>query len=202
MRIFGVSVLSAYWHCTNRGYVDCNDVNIRCPLRIRPTCVSNHLGCTLPSMQLCSNLQAADCTFSSIYRIVQDVLYFWKQARHCVSHLLNVEHNRSRIGAILAFLVNNNDASTLIERIVTGDESWVHNYILWCEAGESKKKFSDWWEEWWQLVGRVMPTIFYDVPSVLLTDYQTLGTSVTKESYAQNSEGFRCGDSKKTAEIG
>ncbi len=27
----------------NTGYVDCNDVTIRCPLRIEPTCVSNHL---------------------------------------------------------------------------------------------------------------------------------------------------------------
>ncbi len=27
----------------NSGYVDCNDVTIRCPLRIGPTCVSNHL---------------------------------------------------------------------------------------------------------------------------------------------------------------
>ncbi len=27
----------------NRGYVDCNDVTIRCPLQIGHTCVSNHL---------------------------------------------------------------------------------------------------------------------------------------------------------------
>ncbi len=27
----------------NTGYVDCNDVTICCPLRIEPTCVSNHL---------------------------------------------------------------------------------------------------------------------------------------------------------------
>ncbi len=43
IRIFGVSVLCAYWHIYNTGYVDCNDVTIRCPLWIEPTCLSIHL---------------------------------------------------------------------------------------------------------------------------------------------------------------
>ncbi len=30
--------------CINTDYVDCNDLTICCPLRIEPTCVSNHLG--------------------------------------------------------------------------------------------------------------------------------------------------------------
>ncbi len=30
-------------HILTRGYVDCSDVAIRCPLRIGPTCVSNNL---------------------------------------------------------------------------------------------------------------------------------------------------------------
>ncbi len=45
MRIFGVSVLCAY--ILTQAYVDCNDVTIRCPLRIEPTCVSNHLAALL-----------------------------------------------------------------------------------------------------------------------------------------------------------
>ncbi len=48
MRIFAISVLCAYWNIyINTGYVDCIDVTIYCPLRIEPTCVSNHLGCTV-----------------------------------------------------------------------------------------------------------------------------------------------------------
>ncbi len=33
-RIFGVSILCAYWHINNTGYVDCNAVIICCPLQI------------------------------------------------------------------------------------------------------------------------------------------------------------------------
>ncbi len=43
MCLFGVSVLCAYWHIYNTVYVDCNDITIRCPMRISPTCLPIHL---------------------------------------------------------------------------------------------------------------------------------------------------------------
>ncbi len=55
----------------NTGYVDCNDVTIRCPLRIEPTCISNHLGYQwhLP------HLVFIVCYFSSEFTILSDVSF-------------------------------------------------------------------------------------------------------------------------------
>ncbi len=44
--------------------------------------------------ELCFRLQAADCTRTSVYKIVHDILGFRKLASRCVPHLLTEDHKK------------------------------------------------------------------------------------------------------------
>jgi len=81
----------------------------------------------------------------------------------------------------------NVEGEEMLERIVTGDETWVHHY-----QPESKQTSMQWKHKdsptptKFKVVpsaGKVMATVFWDMKGVLLTEFHEHGKSVTAESY-------------------
>ncbi len=98
--------------------------------------------CRITVSELCFHLQSADCTRTSVYKIVHNILGFRKLGSCWVPRLLTENHKKSRMGAALEFLqVYEREWSSLIGRIVTGDETWLHH-----STSESKQQSMTWCE--------------------------------------------------------
>lgn len=122
---------------------------------------------------LCIRLQAADCSRTSVGRIVHDILRFRKLSSRWVPRLLTDQQKLARMGAALQFLSRYaSEGEFLIDRIVTGDETWVHHCTPeskeqskeWCEPGELPPKKA----KVTKSVGKVMATVFWDLKGILL----------------------------------
>jgi [histone H3]-lysine36 N-dimethyltransferase SETMAR len=81
----------------------------------------------------------------------------------------------------------NEEGEGMLERIVTGDETWVHHY-----QPESKQASMQWKHKdsptptKFKVVpsaGKVMATMFWDMKGLLLVEYQEHGRTVTAASY-------------------
>ena len=79
------------------------------------------------------------------------------------------------------------EGEAMLERIVTGDETWVHYY-----QPESKQASMQWKHlesptptkfKVVQSAGKVMATVFWDVHGVLLVEFQEHGRTVNVASY-------------------
>ncbi|XP_071088847.1 histone-lysine N-methyltransferase SETMAR-like [Haliotis cracherodii] len=79
------------------------------------------------------------------------------------------------------------DADNFMERIVTGDETWVHHYDP--ETKEQSKQWTGFASprpkkfKTQPSAGEVMATIFWDTKGVLLIDYLPRGQTITGEYY-------------------
>lgn len=90
--------------------------------------------------EICSRLQTVDCSRASVGRIVKEILCFRKVSCRWVSRLLNEEQKTTRCDAALQFLtLYQNDGSSLLQRVVTEDETWVHH----CTP-ETKRASKEW----------------------------------------------------------
>ncbi len=138
--------------------------------------------------ELCFRLQAADCDRTSVYKIVHDILSFYKLASRLVPHLLTEDHKKSRMGTALEFLqAYEREGSSLIGCIVTGDETWVHHNtpeskqqsMVWCEPGEPAPKKA----KVGHSANKIMATVFWDAEGVLFIEYYSKGRNVNQQTY-------------------
>lgn len=111
-----------------------------------------------------------------------------KVSARWVPRELSEEHQKTRMATSLEILQRyENDGEAFLERIVTGDESWVHYWtpetksqsMVWKTADEAApRKFKA-----VPSAGKVMVTAFWDQKGVLLMDYLPQSMVVTANTY-------------------
>jgi hypothetical protein len=119
---------------------------------------------------------ALGCSHGLAYRIMHDRLKFRKVCARCVPKKKWTE-----------WVCPRNTYYERLNRIVTGDDSWVHQYqpeskrasIQWKHpSSPSTKKFTS-----TPPAGKVMLTVFWDPHGVLLGHFQKRGENVNSASY-------------------
>jgi len=127
---------------------------------------------------------------TTVWRIVHDHLNMSKvSARWVPSNLSAVQkQRRAQISQQFLNLCGDNPDS-ILSRIVTGDETWVHLYdpeskmesMEWRKPGEAPpRKFKV-----RPSAGKVMATIFWDQRGIIMIDYLQKGSTITGEYYAE-----------------
>jgi histone-lysine N-methyltransferase SETMAR len=133
---------------------------------------------------------AIGCSHGLAYSIMHDVLNFCKVCSRWVPRQLTEEDKMNRMGISLEHLSQYADeGEDMLNRIVTGDESWVHHYqpetkrasLQWKHpSSPSVKKFKV-----TPSAGKVMLTVFWDSQGVLLARFQKKGDNVNAASYCE-----------------
>ncbi len=124
----------------------------------------------------------------TICKIIQDELEMSKVCARWVPKLLTSEHTEKRMGAALAFLSRYwEEGESLVDRIVTGDEKWVHYY-----TPQMKEKSKQWKRKDEQTpvkckrersAGKVNLTVFWDAEGIVLAEYGTKESRINKDTY-------------------
>lgn len=140
----------------------------------------------LKKRQLAATLGVSETT---VFRILHEYLGMTKVSARWVPRILSPFQMRVRVETCEQFLALCGDEPDLIiNRLVTGDETWVHHYdpeskqesMQWHVKGSSHpKKFKV-----TPSAGKIMATIFWDSQGILLIDYMNKGNTVTGEYYA------------------
>lgn len=107
--------------------------------------------------------------------------------------MLTEDHKQARVSACQQLLDRfNAEGEMFLERIVTGDETWVHHYtpetkrssMQWKHvASPSPRKF-----RLQRSAGKVMATVFWDIKGVLLLDFLERNHTVTGQHYSDQLE--------------
>jgi len=124
----------------------------------------------------------------SVHRIVRNHLEFRKVSARWVPKQLKPEQQAMRMMTSLDNLQRyKTEGEAMLERIVTGDETWVHHY-----QPETKQASRQWKHKESPTptkfkvvssVSKVMATVFWDMRGVLLVEFQERGTTVNASSY-------------------
>jgi histone-lysine N-methyltransferase SETMAR len=124
----------------------------------------------------------------SVHRVVRDHLNFRKVSARWVPKELKPEQQAVRMMTSLDNLQRYEmEGEAMLERIVTGDETWVHHY-----QPESKQASKQWKHKEsptptkFKVVvsaRKVMATVFWDMKGVLLVEFQEHGETVNAASY-------------------
>ncbi len=140
--------------------------------------------------QIEASFPANDCLKSTITRIIYERLQYRKLLCQWIPRVLTEEQNcvdfqpRSSSSPSMS-----NKGWDLLQRIVTGDETWVHHFtptskvasMEWCKPGEVRRKKA----RMERSAGKVMATVFWDAQEVLLVQYMERGTTINSETYCQ-----------------
>ncbi len=126
-------------------------------------------------MLLCFSHEASRGT---IYTVLTEQLEMSKVCACWVPRQLTDEHRKNQLASTLQFLTQYNEqGNDLIERIVTGDETWVHFWTpemkeqsrVWKTKGEeTPKKFKQ-----VPSVGKVLLTTFWDCCGLIYAKFAT-----------------------------
>lgn len=97
-------------------------------------------------------------------------------------------HKEQRIRVALEFLTQyNEEGDSLLQRIVTSDESWMHYWtpemkrasMVWKTADENApQKFKE-----KPSAGKMLATVFWDCHGIIHLKYCPKGTTITAASY-------------------
>jgi [histone H3]-lysine36 N-dimethyltransferase SETMAR len=125
---------------------------------------------------------------SSILNILHDHLHMSKVSARWVPRNLSPFQKLERVETSKAFLeLCGSEPDSIISRIVTGDETWVHHYdpeskqesMQWHKVGsEHPKKFKV-----VPSAGKVMATVFWDSQGILLIDYKGKDVKINAAYY-------------------
>ncbi len=81
--------------------------------------------------KLCLHLQSSEWGKSSVHKIVHYILHFRKLTNRWVLRLLTDDHKTARMGVTPSLLMAyHREGPSLINQIVTGDETYIHHHIL------------------------------------------------------------------------
>ncbi len=125
---------------------------------------------------------------TTIHRALVEHIGMRKVCARWVPRELTEQHRKNRMGAALELLSSYHElGDDYLQRIVTGDETWVHYW-----TPETKKQSSVWklpeepapkkFKER-PSAGKIMATVFWDYRGVILVEYTPPGTTVTKDTY-------------------
>ena len=101
------------------------------------------------------------------------------------------------MGSALTFLLRYwEEGDAFLDRVVTGDETWVH-FV----NAETKEQSKQWMhtqspnkpKKWKQTFSKrkMMVTVFWDRKGILLTEFMTPGTTITSEVYYETLKKLR-----------
>lgn len=133
---------------------------------------------------------------ATLHRIISGDLRLSKVCARWVPRLLSDQHKEQRVDAALQFLqFFEDEGEGLFDRIVTGDETWIHHWtpeskrqsMVWKKKDEPTPKKAKVVES----AGKVMATVFWDSKGVLLIDYLPRGTTITAARYCEVLENLR-----------
>lgn len=126
----------------------------------------------------------------SAHEIIHDKLGFRKVCARWVPKDLTEMHKHNRVQICQRLLDRyNNEGEAFLERIVTGDETWVHHF-----EPESKRQSMEWKHPRSPVrkkfksqpsAGKLMLTIFWDSKGPLLEHYLEKGSTVTSARYSE-----------------
>lgn len=137
-----------------------------------------------------------DISKSRVYEIVHNSLGYHKVCARWVPKQLTDDHKQSRMGLSLAHLSRYKlEGNEFLERIVTGDETWVHystpenkrDSMTWKHLGSPPvRKFKS-----GPSARKLMATVFWDCRGILLVDFLPSGESVTAGRYCETLDRLR-----------
>ncbi|XP_063394736.1 histone-lysine N-methyltransferase SETMAR-like [Cydia fagiglandana] len=132
--------------------------------------------------------QVTNLSIGIVHDIIHDHLNMSKVSARWVPRMLTQLQKDMRVARcsdVIDLCGENDDA--VLQRIVTGDETWVHHY-----GPESKQESMQWHikgsahPKKFKVVpsaGKVMATIFWDCEGKLLIDYKEKGVNITGQCY-------------------
>ncbi|XP_035228987.1 histone-lysine N-methyltransferase SETMAR-like, partial [Stegodyphus dumicola] len=129
-------------------------------------------------------------SYGSVQRIVTDELRYSKVCARWVPRALSAEHKATRMMCSLTFLQRyHSDGQYFIDRIVTGDETWLHHFTphnpkepRWSgntldhrRGGRSLSHTPS--------ASKVMATVFWNTTGVILIEYLEHGHTIKADRY-------------------
>lgn len=139
---------------------------------------------------------------TTIFKILHEHLGMTKVSARWVPRMLTPPQKQQRVKCSREFLdLCRDDADGILNRIVTGDETWVHHY-----EPESKQESMQWHKKGTpppkkfkvsQSAGKIMATVFWDAEGILLIDYKDKGVSITGGYYASILERLKAAIKEK-----
>jgi len=139
-----------------------------------------------------THLEIADSlgiSVGSVNTILHDILGKRKVAARWVPRLLTVENRSVRVAMSKQLLaLYRPDPEKFLQRLVTGDESWVHHYepeskqqsMQWIGANSPTPKKA----RTVPSAGKLMGTFFWDSEGIILIDYLPRGQTMNGAYYA------------------
>ncbi|GFV18768.1 histone-lysine N-methyltransferase SETMAR [Trichonephila clavipes] len=124
---------------------------------------------------------------TTLNKVVSEKLKFRKLCARWVLRLLTEEHKLKRMACALDFLDRYHKGDPFLERIVTGDETWVSHI-----TPESKRQSMEWRHTNSPVrvkakrtisTRKVMATVFCDRHGVLLVEFMQQGTTINAAAY-------------------
>ena len=116
-----------------------------------------------------------------------DTLGYSKVCARWVPRQLTEVHKQSRLEPCSELLEYCHSDKTFLQRIVTGDETWVHHF-----KPESKKASVEWHHPTSPLskkfksqhsARKVMVTVFWDSVGVILIEFMSKGAAINSDVY-------------------
>lgn len=140
--------------------------------------------------------EMTNLSIGTIHSILHDSLNLSKVSARWVPRMLTAPQKKVRVECCKEFLeLSGENPSSVFEKIVTGDETWVHYYdpeskqesMQWHEKGtDPPKKFKV-----TPSAGKVMATVFWDSKGILLIEYKKKGETINATSYASTLHNLR-----------
>lgn len=140
--------------------------------------------------------EMTNLSIGTIHTILHDCLNLSKVSARWVPRMLTAPQKQVRVECCREFLeLCGENPSSIFERIVTGDETWVHYYdpeskqesMQWHKKGtDPPKKFKV-----TPSAGKVMATVFWDSKGILLIEYKNKGETINAKSYASTLRNLR-----------
>ncbi len=129
-----------------------------------------------------------DVSRGTLYSIVHDRLQFRKLCARWVPKMLTPEHKAMRMATSIDILqMFNEGGNEFLDKIVTGDETWIHY-----DTPETKRQSMQWkhrtspsarkFKQGLSLK-KTMASVFWDSKGVILIDFMARGTTINGEVY-------------------
>ncbi|XP_068620627.1 histone-lysine N-methyltransferase SETMAR-like [Battus philenor] len=135
------------------------------------------------------NAEDLNISIGTCYSILSDNLGMRRFAAKIVPKLLNFDQKQHRMNIANEMLESVRDDPNLLQRVITGDESWVYGYDV-----ETKAQSSQWKLPHEQRLKKalqvrstvkVLLTVFFDCRGVVHHKFLPHGRTVNKEYYLQ-----------------
>lgn len=144
-------------------------------------------------------------SIGSCHNIFSNVLGMKRVAAKFIPKLLNFDQKNNRMNIAQELLNDVNDDPSLLERVITGDETWVYGYDVETKAQSStwKHSTSPRAKKARQVRSnvKVLLTVFFDCRGVVHHEFLSQGRTVNKEYYLEVMRRLREAIRKKRPDL-